>query len=135
SAAARIVSLGKTCFSSHSAAKGVMLSAVNRRAMSWIASWSSVRANWSVTLASFGKLRTSGVGFREMTPAHPELAESSLPRADHRVRLDLDLPPRVVEPGDRHQRARGPRRLERAAERGADRVGVLDVGDEHADPD
>src|SRR5436309_15366933 len=45
SAASRMVSLGKICFSSHSAANGVMASAVNLRAISWIWSWSSVRSN------------------------------------------------------------------------------------------
>src|SRR5690349_8392994 len=46
SAAERIVSRGKICFSSHSAAWGVMASAVNCRAISWIWRCSSVRSNW-----------------------------------------------------------------------------------------
>src|SRR3954454_8777641 len=48
SAASRIVSRGKMCFSSHSAANGVIASAVNLRAISWIWSWSSVRSNWLI---------------------------------------------------------------------------------------
>src|SRR4051794_33148595 len=36
------------CFSSHSAANGLIASAVNFRAISWIWSWSSVRSNWLI---------------------------------------------------------------------------------------
>src|SRR3954447_10387715 len=52
SAASRIVSRGKIFFSSHSAANGVIASAVNLRAISWIWSWSSVRSNCVITRRS-----------------------------------------------------------------------------------
>src|SRR5687767_13732280 len=38
------------CFSSHSAANGVIASAVNFCAISWIWRWSSVRSNWVMAL-------------------------------------------------------------------------------------
>src|ERR687893_2613036 len=37
------------CFSSHSAACGVIASAVNLTAISWIWRWSSVRSNWLIS--------------------------------------------------------------------------------------
>src|SRR5436309_51416 len=54
SAASRMVSLGKICFSSHSAANGLMASAVNLRAISWIWSWSSVRSNCVIARRALG---------------------------------------------------------------------------------
>src|SRR6478672_7550094 len=47
------------CFSSHSAANGVIASAVNLRAISWIWSWSSVRSNWLISRALYGAGRLS----------------------------------------------------------------------------
>src|SRR5690606_281572 len=59
---------------------------------------------------------------------------ASLTRADYRIGLDLDLPPRVCQRRDGHQGACRPCRLERAAEGGADGHRVGHVGDEHATP-
>src|SRR4029453_1843960 len=50
------------CFSSHSAAKGVMASAVNLRAISWIWSWSSVSSNWCMGAACRLRPRTQQDG-------------------------------------------------------------------------
>src|SRR3982751_3981696 len=72
SAASRIVSRGKIFFSSHSAAKGVIASAVNLRAISWIWSWSSVRSNCVIARRSRARPATQqdwlGGGFRLEQP-------------------------------------------------------------------
>src|SRR5436190_10094654 len=89
SAAIRIVSLGKICFSSHSAAKGVMASAVNFRAMSWIWSWSSVRSNWCDMASA-------------LAPARRELPVGSGAAFVGEAALRVGALQRVTGPGEGH---------------------------------
>src|SRR3954449_1017262 len=83
SAASRIVSRGKMCFSSHSAANGLIASAVNFRAISWIWSWSSVRSNWLIAGGSRAARRCQqdrlGCGFLLQQTLEPKDVAHRIP--------------------------------------------------------
>src|SRR5687767_2709412 len=108
------------CFSSHSAAWGVIASAVKARAISWIWRCSSVRSNWLIITASGERMAGWKAGKCRAAASFIAPAVEEAPAAARRVaRMDGDPLEDAVAPApgqrpafDPNHRSQGPRPAE-----------------------